>query len=107
MINTALSLSFKPRDHIRSFFHHDDLGILSMFSQSHLDRFLYLFLKKGNRGTSLSQSHRQSLFFDAKYPLTSKNSSPIRPSIDRNALSKTHRYLMVTASDERPCVFMQ
>jgi hypothetical protein len=50
--------------------------------------------KGGRRPTSLSQSHRQSLFFNAKqmqdaiYPLTSKNSPPILPSIESNALSK-------------------
>jgi hypothetical protein len=30
--------------------------------------------KGGRRSTSLSRSHRQPLLFDAKYPLTSKNS---------------------------------
>jgi hypothetical protein len=43
--------------------------------------------KGGRRSTSLSQSHRQPLLFDARYPLTSKNSPPILPSIEGNTLS--------------------
>jgi len=41
----------------------------------------------GRRSTSLSQSHHQPLLFDANYSLTSKNSPPILPSIENNALS--------------------
>ncbi len=36
---------------------------------------------------AISQSHRQPLLFDVKYPLTSKNSPPIVPAIESNALS--------------------
>jgi hypothetical protein len=39
------------------------------------------------RFTSLPQSHRHSLLLDAEYPLTSKNSPPILPSIESNTLS--------------------
>jgi hypothetical protein len=38
--------------------------------------------------TSLSQPHCQPQLFDANYPLTSKNSPPILPSIESNVLSK-------------------
>ena len=65
------------------------------------DGFLSYCSESRGRGTSLSQSHRQPLLFDAKYPLTNKNSSPIHPPIESNTLSKTHRSLTVTASDER------
>jgi hypothetical protein len=44
--------------------------------------------KGGRRSTSLSQSHRQSLLFDAKSPLTSKNSPPILQPPENNVLSK-------------------
>ena len=43
--------------------------------------------KDGCRSTALSQSHRQSLLFDVKYPLTRKNSPPILLSIESNTLS--------------------
>jgi hypothetical protein len=47
-----------------------------------------LISQKGRRrSTSLSQLHRQPLLFDARYPLTSKNSPPILPSIESNTLS--------------------
>src|SRR5450756_2484018 len=39
--------------------------------------------------TFLSQSHRQPLLFDAKYPLTSKNSLPILPFLESNVLSRS------------------
>jgi hypothetical protein len=44
--------------------------------------------KSGPRSTFLTQPHRQPLFFDAQYLLTSKNSLPILPAIESNALSK-------------------
>jgi hypothetical protein len=43
--------------------------------------------KSGRRSTFLSQPHRHPLLFDAKYPLTSKNSPSILPSIEINTLS--------------------
>jgi hypothetical protein len=39
---------------------------------------------------AIFQSHRQPMLFDVKYPLTSKNSSPIVPAIESNALSNAH-----------------
>jgi len=44
--------------------------------------------KSGRCSTFLSQPHRQPLLFDAKYPLTSKNSLPILPLLESNVLSK-------------------
>ena len=43
--------------------------------------------KSGHRSTSLLQSHRQPPVFDAKYPLTSKNSSPMLHPWKSNVLS--------------------
>jgi hypothetical protein len=47
-----------------------------------------IFQKSGRRSTFLTQPHRQPLLFDVKYPLTSKNTPPILPTIKSNALSK-------------------
>ncbi|MEK7827260.1 MAG: hypothetical protein AAB299_05960 [Thermodesulfobacteriota bacterium] len=48
--------------------------------------------KKGGLYSSyLSQPHRHPFLFDAKYPLTSKNSPPILPSIESNTLSNKQR----------------
>ena len=43
--------------------------------------------KSGRCSTFLSQPHLQPLLFDAKSPLTSKNSPPILRTIESNVLS--------------------
>ena len=43
------------------------------------------------RLTSLSQTHRQPLLFDTKYPLTNKNSLPILSLIESNTLSNKYQ----------------
>ena len=45
------------------------------------------FSKKDAAALSLFHNARQALLFDAKYPLTSKNSPPILRSIESNTLS--------------------
>jgi hypothetical protein len=50
-----------------------------------------IFQKSGRCYTSLSQSYRQPLLFDGKYPLTDKNSPPILPTVESNVLSKKYQ----------------